>query len=546
MRLRYALFALVLAAAPAAAQDPADLPFTVDLVELTRPEVPALHSFAWAEHDGLWLFVAGRTDGLHGFGEDPFPNPFASDEIWVVDPATGDAWSASLSGLPDALADPLRATNTQFHQEGETLYVVGGYGHSTAADGKITFPTLTVIDVPGMIEAVRTGGAIAPHLRQLEDERLAVTGGELRAFYEDYLLFGGHRFDGEYSGPGSDFTQVYTKRVFAFHINDGGGTLSIGEHYSLEDPVQLRRRDLTAAPTYIRQGTMSGGTELVPAYGLYGGVFQPSIDLPLRNPVYFAYSDVPYHDFIPFEQRFAHYTCPALPLFDAETETMHTTFFGGMAQFYMDEETGVVREDPLVPFTDDIVTLTAELAEGAGAIFETVMPVQMPGLLGTNAAFIPADGVPRTAHGVVKLRALTGRTLVGHIVGGLESTAPNAGRLLIPDGTSATNRIFAVYVTPTFETAVEPAAPAGFALDGPFPNPFHAEATVAVALDAPTALGVAVYDGLGRRVALLHDGLLGAGRHTFSLAGAALPAGVYFVRITGDGFSETRPVVRVR
>ena len=41
----------------------------------------------------------------------------------------------------------------------------------------------------------------------------------------------------------------------------------------------------------------------------------------------------------------------------------------------------------------------------------------------------------------------------------------------------------------------------------------------------------AVYDVLGRRVALLHEGMLGAGRHAFGLDGGALPAGVYVVRV---------------
>lgn len=88
----------------------------------------------------------------------------------------------------------MRVTNVPYHQTGATLYVVGGDGTDSATGEKITFPTLTVLDVPGMIEAVTTGGALAPPLRQTEAEVLAVTGGELRPF-GSYALIGGHRFD---------------------------------------------------------------------------------------------------------------------------------------------------------------------------------------------------------------------------------------------------------------------------------------------------------------------------------------------------------------
>ena len=178
--MRACLALLLLLALPVAAQDAADLPFEVDLVERTFAAMPGLHSFAWAEHEGRWLFVAGRVDGLHGIVEFAFPDDEANNAVWVVDRAAEQVWSRSLDELDDAVADPLRVTNPEYYQEGETLYVVGGYGTDSATGQMITFPTLTAVDVPGLIEAVTTGGDLAPHLRQTTDERLAVTGGELR------------------------------------------------------------------------------------------------------------------------------------------------------------------------------------------------------------------------------------------------------------------------------------------------------------------------------------------------------------------------------
>src|SRR5690606_28742417 len=102
------------------------------------------HSFAWAEHDGRWLFVTGRVDGLHSVNTnlepDPFPDDLANDAVWVVDPAADEVWSRPLDELPDAVADPLRVTNAQYHQTGETLYIVGGYGAVAATGEKVTFP----------------------------------------------------------------------------------------------------------------------------------------------------------------------------------------------------------------------------------------------------------------------------------------------------------------------------------------------------------------------------------------------------------------------
>lgn len=62
------------------------------------------------------------------------------------------------------------------------------------------------------------------------------------------------------------------------------------------------------------------------------------------------------------------------------------------------------------------------------------------------------------------------------------------------------------------------------------PNPFRGEATVTFTLRAAAATNVAVYDVLGRRVAVLASGRFEAGRHEVALDGGAWPAGVYVVR----------------
>jgi hypothetical protein len=79
-----------------------------------------------------------------------------------------------------------------------------------------------------------------------------------------------------------------------------------------------------------------------------------------------------------------------------------------------------------------------------------------------------------------------------------------------------------------------------------WPNPLRREGAVTVTLAAPGAVEVGLYDVLGRRVALLHEGTLSSGPHTFPLDGAALPAGVYVVRGVAGGGVVTRAVTLVR
>ena len=58
---------------------------------------------------------------------------------------------------------------------------------------------------------------------------------------------------------------------------------------------------------------------------------------------------------------------------------------------------------------------------------------------------------------------------------------------------------------------------------------------------------VALYDLLGRRVALLYDGPLTAyTTHLFVIDGSRLPSGKYVVRVAGRQFTETRSVILLK
>ncbi len=93
--------------------------------------------------------------------------------------------------------------------------------------------------------------------------------------------------------------------------------------------------------------------------------------------------------------------------------------------------------------------------------------------------------------------------------------------------------------------ANEPGTPSGTAsLSSAYPNPFASRAQFNLTLDNTESVRVEVFDVLGRRLALLHDGPLAAQTvHTFDLNGSAWSNGMYLYRVTGETFSETRRVV---
>ncbi|MDX1438495.1 MAG: T9SS type A sorting domain-containing protein [Rubricoccaceae bacterium] len=510
---------------PAEAQVP---DFTIDVVELPLSNAPRIHSTAVAEHNGLWVFVSGRIDGLHILfgGPDAFPAAMANNSILVYDPADDQLWSASLDELPDSVADPLRTTNGQFWQDGDTLYYIGGYGYEHATDGKITFGVLTAVDVPGIIDAVQNATPLSPHIRQTgSDDRLKVTGGHLIWFDGQYHLVGGNRFDGEYIGG---FAQVYTEAVRSFVIDDDGSTLGIYNFSETVDTANFHRRDLNVSPVILDDGSEG--------FAIFGGVFQIAQNLPFRSPIYFSESAIDVDT--GFEAQFGHYTQPVIPLYDEMNSTMHTVFIGGMNQFYYDETDEMIKEDRLVPFVDDV---TAISRNSAGITVETVLPITLPVLIGTNSAFFPNESLETYGNGVIKLDAITERTLVGHMIGGIESSAPNAGTYEKP--TEASNRVFGIYVTGT--TSIEAEGPNTFEVLPPFPNPFTSEVTLRIRTDAPETFSIEIYDMLGRRVDTLSERSFPVGTHTFTFDGNSLAAGVYVLRVAGEHGITTHNLVHL-
>jgi hypothetical protein len=85
--------------------------------------------------------------------------------------------------------------------------------------------------------------------------------------------------------------------------------------------------------------------------------------------------------------------------------------------------------------------------------------------------------------------------------------------------------------------------PEGFALQQNYPNPFNPSTVISYELAAAGPVRLAVFDVLGRQVALLEDGFRQAGSHEVTFDAAGLPGGAYIYRLEAAGGRQTRTLV---
>ena len=148
------------------------LPFGLKLQRVdTGGRLPTLQSFAAAQYGNLWVLFGGRTNGLHDFTSDPlknFPPSEQNRSVWVIDPSTWQVWSRSIkdSGLTGDQVDQLSATNYEHYQVGNTFYIVGGYGYDRSEKKFVTFPVMTAMDLPALVNWVQEP-AKSPRLAKL-------------------------------------------------------------------------------------------------------------------------------------------------------------------------------------------------------------------------------------------------------------------------------------------------------------------------------------------------------------------------------------------
>jgi N-acetylmuramoyl-L-alanine amidase len=78
------------------------------------------------------------------------------------------------------------------------------------------------------------------------------------------------------------------------------------------------------------------------------------------------------------------------------------------------------------------------------------------------------------------------------------------------------------------------AAPARYALDQNFPNPFNPSTVIGYHLPAAARVSLRIYDVLGREIAALVDGVVPAGSHSVTWNASLCGSGVYFARLSAS------------
>jgi len=85
-----------------------NFPYELEFVPVSLSGFPGLHSFAFGQHEGKWLIIGGRLDGIHArqaFAA--FPESANNREIFVIDIQASKLWKASVDGLPVNLKEQL-------------------------------------------------------------------------------------------------------------------------------------------------------------------------------------------------------------------------------------------------------------------------------------------------------------------------------------------------------------------------------------------------------------------------------------------------------
>lgn len=468
-------------------------PFNIHLEPMNISGLGGLQAFAWGQHQGKWLIIGGRLDGLHR------RQPFAAfdeaghnNQLIVVDPVAQQKWSAPLSSLPIGLQEQLSATNMQFYQEGDYLYLVGGYGYSNTSADHITYPNLSAVKVPDVINAIINGTSFTSNFRQITDTLFAVTGGYLNKINTTFYLTGGQKFIGRYNpmGPthGPGFIQEYTNTSRKFTLSDDGVTLSVTHLAAIHDAANLHRRDYNVVPQI-----MPAGQEGLTAFS---GVFQVNADLPFLNCVNIDSTGHTVNN--AFSQYYNHYHCAHIPLYSASNNEMHTVFFGGIAQYY--DSLGILVQDNNVPFVKTIARVTRN---ASGAMAEYKLPVEMPALLGAGSEFIPIDTLPHYGNDVFKLDDFTAdTTLIGFIYGGISSTAANIFFTNTGTESSASSQLFKVYVIRNSTLGIHNLneQSTGTLKIRVFPNPNDGNFVVKFHLNQPEETKISLYRVDGKKI----------------------------------------------
>jgi len=152
------------------------------------PTLEDMEGYAVGKYQDYYLIFGGtiQTEYSEEYGRG-FPNL----DILMIDFKLGRAAAYTNGNLDGALGEQMGATGLSYYQDGNTLYLLGGYGYSESNDQYITFPYITAIDLASTIDALQAGESPVASFYQICDERIAIFDGMLDYNGEEFFLLNG-------------------------------------------------------------------------------------------------------------------------------------------------------------------------------------------------------------------------------------------------------------------------------------------------------------------------------------------------------------------
>jgi hypothetical protein len=309
--------------------------------------------------------------------------------------------------------------------------------------------------------------------QQWTDSQFAFAGGAMLSAVAQktttFYLVGGHRFDGLYNpmGPqnGPGFEQEYHLGTRSFtlepptikpqlHKSQKSSkrrrqTNSIPQSKvvwgaSLTDS-QFRRRDVNVMESLHQETANLSG--VFPAIRkdlmVFSGVFQERANIPFTNLLEIRTDSQTLRPVPHFNQLLNQYHSAHTSLYSYKVDAQFYLFFGGIAQYFFND-TGALVQDPDVPV---VSTLSMITRNSANEYSEFALPIKLPKGIGAGTEFIPAPTLPKIENtDVIDLESLQGDSqLLGYLVGGFSTTAPNVFFDNDADESRAESHAYAVY-----------------------------------------------------------------------------------------------------
>jgi hypothetical protein len=413
------------------------LPFHV-VIEKANFQLPVgFHSGVVGVYKGLWVFIGGSLVGLHGFGPDPFSASGQNTNIYVVNPTTGTVASRSLadpsSGLNQLQIDSLSVISPQGYQDGDTLYMTGGYGVDKTTGTFGTRSTLTAVNLPGIVQWVinpgNPGNTVVNNIRQMSNPIFQISGGRMYKSGNMTQLIFGQNFTGVYT-PGSSGN--YSQQIKQFQIKSAGGQLAIDMYTPIpQSPnINFRRRDLNIVPALFNNNNLLkyGFIAYAGVFTVAGGVWTVPVVINDTSAT-MADPSLP----TTFKQAMNQYICATAGLYSRKSSSMYHIFLGGISYGYYDTN-GVFQTDSEIPFINQVTTVAMD---NTGTFRQYLMNAQYPTILstganagnpllfGTGAYFIENNTVQKYPNSVINLDNIRQSTVIGYVVGGIASTLAN-------------------------------------------------------------------------------------------------------------------------